>query len=446
MPRPGHSDAGENPTILLTFATVSWQKGSAAQVESLVGELRRRRPELRFRLLSHWPELDRIPARALGVEVVDPGFAAGAFRDRRSVALLWRRLRGAVNVRMRRSGLRPSRDLDAVAEAYASADLVADLSGDSYRDPPGGFALAHHAGLVLALASGVPFALASQSVGPFWRPGRPLTRWVLRRARFLYVRERRSTDILTALGIPEDRIRIAPDVAFALPAAPAELLLAAEGLEADRLPRPWFGLSLSHLAARLAARRGTNAYRDEMARTAAHLQRVHGGTVFLIPHELAPFAGGPDDRREADVLRRRLGAPPWLHSIRGDHAAPSLKGLIARCEALIASRMHAGIAGLSSGVPTLLVSWSHKYLGIMEKIGLPEYVWEQREAAPGSLPPLFDRMWRERARIRERLLAYTARARREIARTAELLAACIPDRASDPSNAIPAARAAERHR
>ena len=64
---------------------------------------------------------------------------------------------------------------------------------------------------------------------------------------------------------------------------------------------------------------------------------------------------------------------------------------------LIASRMHAGIAGLSSGVPTLFAGWSHKYLGLMEEIGLGEFVWEQRDAAPGSLPPLFDRMWRERA-------------------------------------------------
>src|SRR6185369_11605111 len=37
-------EAGRPRTVLLTFATVSWQKGSAAQVQSLVAELRRTRP------------------------------------------------------------------------------------------------------------------------------------------------------------------------------------------------------------------------------------------------------------------------------------------------------------------------------------------------------------------------------------------------------------------
>ena len=62
-------EARPRRTVLLTFATVSWQKGSAAQVQSLVAELRRTRPDLRFRLLSQCPELDGAAAKELGVEI-----------------------------------------------------------------------------------------------------------------------------------------------------------------------------------------------------------------------------------------------------------------------------------------------------------------------------------------------------------------------------------------
>ena len=145
---------GPPPRVLLTFATLSWQKGSAAQVVSLVGELRKFRPDARFALMSHWPQLDGGPAQELGIEVVDPAFSGRAGRDRRSVEMLWRRLRcaGSRAWRPAPGGRGLWRD-DAVARAYAEADLVIDLSGDSYRDAPGGFALAHHATFLAALST-----------------------------------------------------------------------------------------------------------------------------------------------------------------------------------------------------------------------------------------------------------------------------------------------------
>src|SRR5512143_579294 len=175
------------PRVLLTFATLSWQKGSAAQVVSLVNELRKLRQDIRFALLSHWPELDAGLAQDLGIDVVGPTFSRRASRDRRSIEMLWRHLRCAGSAAARRiAGRSPLCRDDSVAQAYSEADLVIDLSGDSYRDPPGGVAFAHHGTFLAALSTGTPYALASQSIGPFRWPNGPFVRYLLNRAELVY--------------------------------------------------------------------------------------------------------------------------------------------------------------------------------------------------------------------------------------------------------------------
>ncbi|MEX1244598.1 MAG: polysaccharide pyruvyl transferase family protein [Thermoanaerobaculia bacterium] len=401
--------------MLLTFATLSWQKGSAAQVVSLVGELRKLRPDIRVALLSHWPELDGGPARELGIDVVGPAFPLRASRDRRSVEMLWRHLRCAGSGAWRRVGV--GRRLwpdDSVAQAYAEADLVIDLSGDSYRDPPGGVAFAHHAVFLAALSTGTPFALASQSLGPFLWPNGRCVRYLLDRAELVYIRERRTAAILADLGVRPDRIEVAPDVAFALPAASAEPIWAGERMDPDRIPRPWIALSVSALV--LGLRHRGKRYLPEMIELCNHLRRRYDASIFLVPHEISPMPlGADDDRSAASVLRSRMGGPHWLYAIQGDYGPGVLKGLISRCDAVVAARMHAAIAGLSTGVATLPVAWSHKYVGLMEDIGLADYVWDQSETErSASLSDLFDRLWERREPIRAHLLDFCARAQGRI--------------------------------
>jgi len=425
--------ASERRTVLLTFATVSWQKGSAAQVVSLVGELRRVRTDLRFRLLSHCPELDRGPAEDLGIDVVDPGFAPDASRNRRSIGMLGKRLRCTARCLLGRNPPWRAGSAEPLARAYALADFVLDLSGDSYRDPPGGFALAHHANLLASLAARTPYGLVSQSLGPFLSFNRPLVRYFLERAALLYIRERRTREILLQLGVRSDRIQLAPDVAFALPAASADPIWRAEALDGDRVPRPWIGLSVSNLAVQLADGKGRNRYLEAMARLTRHLRSKYRASVFLIPHEINPPYYGSDDRSAADLLLSEMGRPSWMHAIRGDYGPSCLKGFIRECDAMIASRMHAAIAGLSSGIPTLLVAWSHKYGGVMDDIGLEDCVWDQNAPGVATVDELFDRLWDRRDWVRERLLEYTTRARREIGVMCTRIAAGIPGPPLRPS-------------
>jgi polysaccharide pyruvyl transferase WcaK-like protein len=179
-------------------------------------------------------------------------------------------------------------------------------------------------------------------------------------------------------------------------------------MEPDRIPRPWIALSVSAFA--LGLRNHGNRYLTEMIRLCRHLHERYGASIFLVPHEVSPMPIGSDDRVAAAVLRSGMGGPRWLYAIQGDYGPAVLKGLISQCDAVVAARMHAAIAGLSTGVATLPVAWSHKYAGLMEDIGLAEYVWDQSDDRSASLSDLFDRLWERREPIRAHLLDFEARA------------------------------------
>ena len=49
-------------------------------------------------------------------------------------------------------------------------------------------------------------------------------------------------------------------------------------------------------------------------------------------------------------------------------------GIWSRCDMFIGTRMHSNIFALAGGVPTIAISYLHKTTGIMEDLGLSDWV------------------------------------------------------------------------
>jgi colanic acid/amylovoran biosynthesis protein len=64
-----------------------------------------------------------------------------------------------------------------------------------------------------------------------------------------------------------------------------------------------------------------------------------------------------------------------------DREVPSqvLRGLIGRCEVFVASRFHAMVSALATGVPVLVVGWSHKYREVLDMFGLAQWAVPHEE-------------------------------------------------------------------
>ena len=86
--------------------------------------------------------------------------------------------------------------------------------------------------------------------------------------------------------------------------------------------------------------------------------------LLLIPHVQAVMVNN-DDRLIATKLLKQFDYHPRLHLAGGLHSAGEFKGLIGACDMVIAERMHAAMAGLSSGICTVVVGYSVKANGIM---------------------------------------------------------------------------------
>jgi len=151
--------------------------------------------------------------------------------------------------------------------------------------------------------------------------------------------------------------------------------------------------------------------------------------VLLIPHVQDTFMPN-DDRLLATEIMRSLGFHPRLHLAGADHTAAEFKGLISMCDLVVAERMHAAIAGLSSAVCTLAIGYSIKAGGIMSRL------LGERSAAevvipfadfldPGLAWGRLCAAWRERESISATLREALVEVRAEAALNFDLIAQLI---------------------
>lgn len=365
-----------------------------------------------FTIISQYPELDREIAKPWGIEVV--GHQAMGIHSPNLRNVLWLFSLVLAVIARRLVGLGAPAWLiqgNNVVTAFVEADLIADLSGDSYRDRPGGFAPAHNFLINAATMMGTPICLVSQSLGPFRPAGHAMCRKSLDKVSLIWLRESSTPAILDDIGAKRAPRVSAPDVAFALALPDAhkndELWSSITGAAKDR-EDDWIGISTNCLMLQFNGHDGP--YVDQMVQLIRHIRSSGNYHILLVPHTVHDEHIGADDVLPCRLIASALGSPDWLRIVESNLSPIEMKGVIAKCAVLIAARMHAGIAGLSSSTPTAMISWSHKYRSLMDDIGLARYTWEFGTDTNQELLDMFDDLWRSRGHIRGLLDAYNASA------------------------------------
>ena len=357
--------------ILLTGTYNSHNKGDATMELVARDRIRAALPEAEVVLSSPFPVLD---GPFYAPTPVVPCSRRQLIRATLELggALLWRLLNCATG-----------RDLPGLLQGAAMAeteraDLVIDLSGDMLTESSGPHvAYSHFIPLLRALILGTPYLLCAQSIGPFSLT-KPLARFLLARATGITVREAVSRDYLTSLGLDAARITQTADLAFLLEPAPAERareIMATEGLPLDA--PCLIGLSVSRLIEsrynRLNPGAGRLDFASVMAAVIDVLVEQEGANVVLVPHVTGPSAA-KDDRLIGREICRGVARPGAVRCLAGDYRPEELKAVIAQCHAFVGARMHANMAALASGLPTVALAYSHKTHGIMAACGQSDFV------------------------------------------------------------------------
>ena len=104
-----------------------------------------------------------------------------------------------------------------------------------------------------------------------------------------------------------------------------------------------------------------------------------------------------------------------------DYSAPEIKAIIAQCEFFVGSRMHSCIAALSTGVPRIPVSYSHKYAGILKHFGLQDWLVDPKTLSQEQAIDLVLSGYEHREEIRELIIAKLPLIKSEAMRAGQLL-------------------------
>jgi len=329
--------------VTVSGVTSCENRGVQALVRSVAQGLRQLRP-CRITVLTQTPEQDRRLSDDDIEWVADPFVVAKSWRGARSVETVATAAERA----------------DAL---LAATDLLVTTGGDLHTGDYG-VSTRYLAAPIAAIGRSIPVAMLAHSIGPFTDPGeaRDFARAATRSA-VVTVREQISLRYArNSLAIPANTTVLTADPAFLLAAATPERIdeiLASSGIG---LSRPYVCLAPSN---GIAGFRGLDraGHVGALLRLVAEVRARWRVPVLLIPH-VHDSRPANDDRILAAELIRLAGAGD-MRALPDGLTAGEYKGVVARSELLVAQRLHAAIGGLSSGVPTLAIGYSHKFDGVL---------------------------------------------------------------------------------
>lgn len=76
---------------------------------------------------------------------------------------------------------------------------------------------------------------------------------------------------------------------------------------------------------------------------------------------------------------------------------------VSQTELMLSSRMHPTVIASSCRVPTVVITYDYKQLGLMEQLGLDSYVIDINQVTYENLISTMEKAWKNRRFIREHL-------------------------------------------
>jgi colanic acid/amylovoran biosynthesis protein len=213
--------------------------------------------------------------------------------------------------------------------------------------------------------------------GPFENPDLQHTmRQLYDAASLVYARDQLSYSFAKNLiDGSADKLRLAPDITiFVQPDS------------STPLPEQPYACVVPNM--RVLDRGSAEWQRTYMAelRQTIQLLRSHKLRVILVEHEKTG-----DDRRLIDELFAEFGGDSV--QICDDPSPRRLKAVLGGARLVVASRFHAAVGALSSGTPTIVLGWAHKYNALMADFGAGDFVHDATDEWPhleGLLLQLID--------------------------------------------------------
>lgn len=385
--------------ILITGASCVRNKGAAAMVVSTTRFFQTQLDNVEFTLVSPFAEdVEKVQAAKYGIHVQS--------QPRKPMRLLCWALLSRLGLPCFRCDL---------FDLYKKSDLVLDLSGDnltqSFRMPFRAKVLPQVKQLywvILGLIFNVPTVLYAQSIGPVrHRIPRAFLKYVLKRASLIIVRDDMSRAFIEGMGLTN--AHLGADAAFLLQPSSVDVREQVLECEGIALEGAVVGVSLSQDIASFL-RVDYDEYIRCMAEFIDYIHSKTSAVVLLVPHVVNPdgLSEDKDDVYTSKKVVSRVDKHGRCLVVQGDYGPEVLKAIIGLADVFVGCRMHSNIAALSMCIPTLAISYSHKYKGIMNMLGQGEYELSLDGLEFELLKSKFDALWENKEEIKTTLKARLA--------------------------------------
>jgi len=312
-------------------------------------------------------------------------------------------------------------------KAINEADMAVAVSGgDSFSDIYGLSRFFYVAFPPLLLTvMGKKLIFLPQTIGPLkGRLSSEIAKFLMRRADIIYSRDIegvRETRLQLNLEDNDAKVRFCHDMGFVVePRRPNHIDLM--GIQESNLAlttRPLIGLNVSGLLL-LGGYNKKNMfnlkvdYQELIDCIIKTLIEVNQANILLVPHVFG-------DQEESDSFavfavyeRLKDRYPDRLFCVRGLYDQNEIKYIIGRCDFFIGSRMHACIGALSQSIPAIGISYSQKFLGVFESIGVGDLIADPRQLTIEETLSIIGKALTERGEIQKHLLGAIPEAKEKI--------------------------------
>lgn len=388
--------------ILITNLYSWYNKGDAAIVVGMTKALRRYFPTAKITALSFTPETDQEKYERHGIKVLrrllthswdDPSpVLIQAFK------LLLKACKYYLSARIR-VPLNPSER--EITDAYRQSDIILSCGG--------GFLGGYNRDSILQLYNiyfgkliNKPVIIYGQSIEPFgyWVLS-VLTKFVLNRVDLITVREKVTLEYLRSLNL-KPPIMLTADASFlvdSIDSGRAVKLLEEEGIYGGNTlvgmtVRNWTFPGRSDYQARF------ENYLNVMVKVIEYVITTLNCVVVLFPQTIS--YPKDDDRIVSVTVKERVSEEykDKVKVLTKDYDIEELKGMCGQMALFIGTRMHSNILAASMGVPTVAISYENKTPGIMDMLGLQEYVVDISSVTTDGVIAKVNEAWQQRAKLK----------------------------------------------
>jgi polysaccharide pyruvyl transferase WcaK-like protein len=359
----------------------------------------------------------RFDDRDVAVEFVNLRFSKRLFLPNNIAYLI------ALSILLRLTPIKSFRERilsrNSTLKFISETDVFGSIAGgDSFADIYG-LARLFYVGLpqILIIFLGKKLILFPQTFGPFKGSfARRIARYIVSHSECVYLRDKKSIDDARKLlpASQADKVRFCFDVGFLLKPEAKPNYDSSWIAAAKANSRPLVGFNVSGLLYS-GGYTGKNEfglkadYRLLVEKMIDYFIREKSAAVALISHVQSEHLGGAPGEGDDAVCREiftRLQPkyPGQLFFAGADFTSPQVKSVIAQCDFFTGSRMHACIAALSQGVPAVAISYSDKFVGVLETIGMTEAVADPRKLDENQILQIIGEAFDRRENSRRHLL------------------------------------------